>query len=899
MKNILPLVVILFSTCTQAYEVDTHAMVTSEAFGRSTLPSDELHRRLGLDRFAEDAPSAKPFESPVPTSYGGLVNGYLDIENADWAGSFSGSYARGLMEYERDKMHSPPGDVFRKNEKSEYRLRAWLMRGAIREDDLPPGNYRKLPVPDADPHGDLTRVYHHFFNPLNNAGLQPIVLCNFLPDNIGKCVPSTDWAFGTYGISGPNTIEDTSRRNHFTWADAREALWCALTRNAGDPSAAAFAGDNAAERRLCWATTIHSLGHVIHLLQDTAQPQHVRNDPHNPYPEGILHFAGTTLDRRMYEVWTNFRLTTEVSLDAEDEVAQFRAFFKNSNVDATRINTGLNYPIPRFSEPQYYFTTRQVETATTPASLKKRRGLADLTNRSLFSEGTILDSNFPLPPPDPTSPDYTTQDRFINHFQEYGDLIERHLAIPLTDPLKGAYTDTSLAAFDNQLPLATVSMWKDYGWAGAGVIGLDEYSAHADVLIPRAIAYSAGLIDYFFRGKLEITPPLDGLFSVIDHGTPHTVNSKGYPFRSDDGKLFGFTKLRLRVRNATAVVNESGTNLPIPREMLSTAASAKPLEGDPTLVAVARYHRNPCYKPDLSGERRIAFDGAVTEPVGCGLAGTRTPFQELSVSKPVASSAAALNGAGQDLVFDFGAQPIPVNATDLAIQVVYRGPLGLETDAIAVGTFDVREPTYLTHWNNSDYAACNGGWFANGSTPPGCIVEGFGAQRAILTTRVCVGSQMVFEHLENAHGSLGTGQFVRLAALLDGDETATRSRSIVHNLNDAQIRNRSIVGHLRQSDKEQATAQAPFVSEPFFAKRGMVGSVRPLPFYQINGTDPQPANDAGPLDVGALINPLAVAPAPDPGTVLFPDVAVSSMACTTANAKAMFADEVVHAAAIR
>jgi hypothetical protein len=53
--------------------------------------------------------------------------------------------------------------------------------------------------------------------------------------------------------------------------------------------------------------------------------------------------------------------------------------------------------------------------------------------------------------------------------------------------------------------------------------------------------------------------------------------------------------------------------------------------------------------------------------------------------------------------FDFSADPIPINATDLLIQVVYRGQLGEETDGIAVGAMDVREPTIVTFWANSDF----------------------------------------------------------------------------------------------------------------------------------------------------------------------------------------------------
>jgi len=93
----------------------------------------------------------------------------------------------------------------------------------------------------------------------------------------------------------------------------------------------------------------------------------------------------------------------------------------------------------------------------------------------------------------------------------------------------------------------------------------------------------------------------------------------------------------------------------------------------------------------------------------------RTAYQEVSVSKSIAATAAALNGtSATEFKFDFTADPIPVNATDLFIQVVYRGPmgdatLGQEPDAIAVGTMDVREPTFIAFWNNTDNY-WNAGW---------------------------------------------------------------------------------------------------------------------------------------------------------------------------------------------
>jgi len=66
--------------------------------------------------------------------------------------------------------------------------------------------------------------------------------------------------------------------------------------------------------------------------------------------------------------------------------------------------------------------------------------------------------------------------------------------------------------------------------------------------------------------------------------------------------------------------------------------------------------------------------------------------------------------AFQAVTFDFSADPIPVNATDLIVQVVYRGSLGDETDGVAFGSLDLREPTFVTFWNNTDYYNLNGAW---------------------------------------------------------------------------------------------------------------------------------------------------------------------------------------------
>src|SRR5690606_5238223 len=44
-----------------------------------------------------------------------------------------------------------------------------------------------------------------------------------------------------------------------------------------------------------------------------------------------------------------------------------------------------------------------------------------------------------------------------------------------------------------------------------------------NLTIPRAIGYSAGLLDFFFRGELKLSSPPDGLYAVVDQGHLHQV----------------------------------------------------------------------------------------------------------------------------------------------------------------------------------------------------------------------------------------------------------------------------------------------------------------------------------------------------------------------------------------
>src|SRR6185312_3371323 len=108
--------------------------------------------------------------------------------------------------------------------------------------------------------------------------------------------------------------------------------------------------------------------------------------------------------------------------------------------------------------------------------------------------------------------------------------------------------------FDGQstvtAPLTTLSVWDDFlkkkSLAPKFSLNRLNYDAMADLLLPRAVAYSAGLINFFFRGQILVSLPKEGVYAISDHGSPD-----------------GFKILRVKVKNTTgSFVDPQGEDQP-------------------------------------------------------------------------------------------------------------------------------------------------------------------------------------------------------------------------------------------------------------------------------------------------------------------------------------------------
>lgn len=765
------------ATLSLAYETETHALITRQAIQNSILANTPvgltpLVTTYGLDRLEPNTPFSIYWQpsgnnlGPAPLNLyymdGGFegaisqVSGDSVSRNFDWPEAFEQcqmrEFLRGTVDLQFQSLFANVVSVTSSAAASDTVLpiENWIVRGAIREDDiglltplLSSVSHCGLEWTAATQYLDLTRSINHFYDPYWDRGLDTF-------GSHGK--RAVDWALGFSDSFAYTTTPDDSRQNYYSYTDARNNLYWALTRQLNRQSGQFYTEiqreADAEDRTFALATTFRSLGDVLHLLEDMGQPQHTRDDPHA--------FINSQ-EQQAFEGYTNARI-----LHQTDFNSYVSDFFGNDPPVLT-VPPITGYPTVKFTTPARYFSTRN----TVDAQPLQRLGLADYTNRGFFSGGTLpfATSNpnyglqYALPPLPITDGDgnalngYTKVPVDCPILTEYSSVSATtcaHYTHDVPDSIGAAadFTDALPGEF-TQPPIASDSVFTRVLNTQEVAIGIEELDTMGNLTIPRAVGYATGMINYFFRGKIEVQAPSDGLIALVDDSVAHTdengfaicsetvaaINPSGPAVCTANG-VYGFTAVRLNIRNDTGYdtvtgdgqgsIQESGVHTPgdnlavIPQLMSSTApgqyaATCKiaPVgpncpNMEPTIVAVARYHRNGCYKQDLSGER--SFDGDGNPFIPSCADGLRTPFQEISVSNPLVISDTKLNvppGGASTQTFDFSADPIPINATDLFIQVVYRGPLGQEDDGIAVGTLDVTEPMYLGIYNNNDYFFSN------------------------------------------------------------------------------------------------------------------------------------------------------------------------------------------------
>lgn len=152
-----------------------------------------------------------------------------------------------------------------------------------------------------------------------------------------------------------------------------------------------------------------------------------------------------------------------------------------------------NYAVPTFSSYSEAFST------IPGGNVSQGRGLADYSNRGFFSAGKNLgNTEYALPSNNPA--DYSRQ-----------TVTDPNPCLPSgrqAEILRGAVPDL-VGGSNTNVALTSRGLWDVPGYTiprEEARYSMNEtaYYENADLLVTRAASYSAGIIDYFFRGKMDL-----------------------------------------------------------------------------------------------------------------------------------------------------------------------------------------------------------------------------------------------------------------------------------------------------------------------------------------------------------------------------------------------------------
>jgi hypothetical protein len=396
--------------------------------------------------------------------------------------------------------------------------------------------------------------------------------------------------------------------NAWSWQKARSYFYQALTAT------------DKIVRENNLADAFRAIGQVMHLLADMSVPEHTRNDIHIlPFfdnPEKSFPEIGSWT----YETWAKWNAlrlnTTAAALDP--------------TIVNTPVASGI-VPIANFWD-------------TTPgAGYGGTLGLAEYSNANFLSSDTIFK-------------DYAYPAKPMYHFERFraedGQYDSRVYFSGITSdsiPINHlASTGYLWAELETISPLSM----------DTAKFNLDDncFKDYASILVPKAVGYNTALLNYFFRGEIEISLPDVGAYATASEGS-------------------SFQQIRLKARNITKTEEEmtNGT--------LQVVVKYKLAQADPFM---------PPFLVTTSEE----FSYAVSPQISVS-----------SIPKETTT----------EFTFDLSQNPVPDRATDVYLQVVFKGKLGNEEDAVAVGFKDISEPTAYDIINNMNRICVEGEWIAAGA----------------------------------------------------------------------------------------------------------------------------------------------------------------------------------------
>ena len=345
----------------------------------------------------------------------------------------------------------------------------------------------------------LRRCFDHFYTVQPNRTPGQTIGLTFL--NI-KTTNSFAWAADD-NISGPLNFST----NVYKWDDARHYELAALTNTES--------GDRGANM----AFMFYCLGHVLHLNQDTSSPDHVRNVAH-PFDS-------------YFEEYGQFNCTNHPEWFANQPHGW--AYWQDR---------GFLQLLDFWDRNLYKGTVQSLVNNEDPNQPSKELGLAEFDNgnflgdRSFYGECYDNHNNkhyFPFPSLADTdhknlNPNNLEgsiiKDELINLKQGNRVYIKKTGAGVSVTPHSALTYEAVKNNLGRNIPKQVAFTIND-----ANV--LQEYHS---ILIPKAIEYSAGILDYFFRGTMDVTASWGDTNSLYFTNT--VLNTSGQDFHGGTFFLF-------------------------------------------------------------------------------------------------------------------------------------------------------------------------------------------------------------------------------------------------------------------------------------------------------------------------------------------------------------------------
>jgi hypothetical protein len=334
----------------------------------------------------------------------------------------------------------------------------------------------------------LRVVCHHFFDPQANGG-QGIGLTPLASPLVNGCVNLTG---GAGGIESPLWILEDRQAVEFSGAPTRYSM-----RRGYGALKQSLAAPNKSDRSYAQSLALQMLGHMVHHVQDMAQPQHTRNEIHvhgSDIPQLLVEEAAAA-----YEVSTQ-----KVEASIPDLVLNINSRY--GPVDPSRFPTARHY-------------------WHTPGTLGRFVGMAEFAGQNFLTYKSSLGAfgvdavtgvptvflrnpNFPLP--SGTNPDGTSM-RFEEGSVATEPLVNGQSVTGRRYYLKGQVSDGYSGVVKEEI-LGTKSL---FPWATE-----DErvFDTRRKILLPRTVAFSVSLIDYFFRGRISLAQSTSGSWLLRNSG---------------------------------------------------------------------------------------------------------------------------------------------------------------------------------------------------------------------------------------------------------------------------------------------------------------------------------------------------------------------------------------------